>query len=283
MPSSAGTSLLRQIRGIGRDAGVKSLAVAVHNYQTGSGWSLHAERPFHAASTIKVPVLLAVFGAIHAGRLETFSRVHVRNRFLSVADGEPFRVGSSRDANSAVHRQLGRTMRVEELALHMIATSSNLATNLLLDVGGLEAAQRTLRELGLEGVELLRGVEDERAWEEGINSRVTAYGLLGCFRLLAERGAFGREHSDAMLEILHAQEFNSGIPAGLPDGARVAHKTGEISTVAHDGGIAYLPGRKPYILVVLSEWEAERGGRQETIARVSRAVWEQLQAGGDDE
>ncbi|MDQ3555709.1 MAG: class A beta-lactamase-related serine hydrolase [Gemmatimonadota bacterium] len=282
MASSAGISLLRQIREIGRDAGAKSLAVAVHDYETGWAWSLHAERWFHAASTIKVPVLLAVFAAIREGRLEPFSRVHVRNRFLSVADGEPFRVGTSRDANSAVHRQLGRTMRVEELALHMIATSSNLATNLLLEVVGLEAAQQTLRELGLEGVELLRGVEDERAWERGINSRVTAFGLLGCFRLLHEQRAFAREHTDAMLEILHAQEFNSGIPAGLPDEARVAHKTGEISTVAHDGGLVFLPGRKPYGLVVLSEWDAERGGRQETIAHVSRAVWEQLQAGRDD-
>lgn len=276
MPLSAGTDLLRQIRDIGREAGADALAVLFHDYESGAGWSLHADRPFHAASTIKVPLLLAVFGAIHEERLDLLSRVHVRNRFRSAADDAPFRVGTERDANAAVHAARGRTMRVQELARHMIVTSSNLATNLLLDVVGVEAAQATLAELGLEGVELLRGVEDERAWEQGVNNRVTARGLGRCFRLLAERRAFTPELSDAMLEILFAQEFNSGIPAGLPPEARVAHKTGEISTVAHDAGIVYLPEREPYVLVVLSEWQPDRGGRHDAIARVSRAVYESL-------
>ena len=84
------------------------------------------------------------------------------------------------------------------------------------------------------------------------------------------------EASEDMLEILHAQEFNSGIPAGLPESARVAHKTGEISTVAHDAGLVYLPDRQPYVLVILTSWERERGGRHETIARISEAVHEEL-------
>jgi beta-lactamase class A len=125
-------------------------------------------------------------------------------------------------------------------------------------------------------VELLRGVEDEKAWEKGINNRVTATGLLNVCRLITEERAFGKELSRQMLDILHAQEFNSGIPAGLPKDARVAHKTGEISTVAHDAGIVYLPDREPYVLVVLTEWEASAGGRHDTIAGISRAVYEYL-------
>lgn len=282
MTSPAGSDLHRQVSDIGRDAGAEALAVVLHDYETGAGWSLHADRPFHAASTIKIPILLAVYGAIHDGRLDPLSRVHVRNRFRSVVDGEPFRIGSGRDANSQVHAVLGKTMRVEELARHMIVTSSNLATNLLLDLVGSEAAQQTVTDLGLEGIELLRGVEDERAWKVGINNRVTARGLARAFRLLAERRAFSPELSGAMLEILHGQEFNSGIPAGLPDGARVAHKTGEISTVAHDAGIVYLPEREPYVLVILSEWNPDCGGRQDTIARASRAVYESLRREDDE-
>jgi beta-lactamase class A len=83
-----------------------------------------------------------------------------------------------------------------------------------------------------------------------------------------------------MLDILHAQEFRSGIPAGLPGEARVANKTGEISTVAHDAGIVYLPDRDPYVVVILSEWKPETSGRREAIAQISRAVYEVLTDGG---
>jgi beta-lactamase class A len=85
-----------------------------------------------------------------------------------------------------------------------------------------------------------------------------------------------------MLEILHAQEFRSGIPAGLPEDARVANKTGEISTVAHDAGIVYLPRRKPYALVVLTEWDKDKSsGRKDTIARISRTIYQHLAEKGD--
>jgi beta-lactamase class A len=269
-------SLRRQIEQVARESGTAAVAVSFHDYHTHTEWSFHGERWFHAASTIKVPVLLGVFAQIHSGRLALHSRVHVRNRFLSVFDGESYRVGSSRDANSVVHSAIGQTLEVSELAHHMIATSSNLATNLLVDLVGVDAIRDTLEELGIEGVEFRRGVEDEKAFQGGVNNLVTAEGLLHALRLIAEERAFSPELSREMLEILHAQEFRSGIPAGLPKTARVAHKTGEISTVAHDAGIVYLEDREPYVLVVLTEFEDDDGGRKETIARISRLVFEFL-------
>lgn len=282
-PKRGDDGLREAVRTIGKEAGVRGLAVAYHDYETRTSWSYRGDEWFHAASTIKIPVLVGVFGATHAGEMEPESRVHVRNRFVSVADGSAFRVGSSRDANAEVHRMIGRTMRVSELARHMIVTSSNLATNLLLDVVGIDHMRRTLKELNLDdGVELRRGVEDERAYDRGINNRVTADGLLRVLRLIAERRAFSPEASERMLEILHAQEFRTGIPAGLPSDARVANKTGEISTAAHDAGIVYLPDREPYALVVLTDWEADvTGGRRDTIAGVSRAVYRRLTGAAD--
>jgi beta-lactamase class A len=267
------------IRQIGEEAGTQAVAVAIHDFEHGTSWRLDGERWFHAASTIKVPVLMGVFDAIEAGRLEPFSRVHVHNRFISVADGTAFRVQSGRDSNSAVHQARGRMLMVRELAEHMIVTSSNLATNLLLDLVGVEQTQATLQRLRLQGIELRRGVEDELAWEQGINNRVTADGLCQALRLIAEKKAISEAASEAMLEILHEQQFRSGIPAGLPDGARVAHKTGEMSTVAHDAGIVYLEGRRPYVVVVLTEWDASADGRQQVIARISRAVYDHATAG----
>ena len=274
----------QQIEKIEKDSGAKAIAVALHDSETGLELHYKADRWFHAASTIKVPILLGVFAAIDRGELLPHSRVHVRNRFLSVVENIPFRVESSRDSNSAVHNAIGKMMRVDELAYHMITTSSNLATNLLLGVIGPESVTATLKQLHLkEGIDLKRGVEDELAFEKGINNMVTANGLLKILVMLSEGKAFSPALSRRMMDILHGQEFNQGIPARLPKAARVAHKTGEISTVAHDAGVVYLPKRKPYSLVILTEWDPSTSGRSRTIAAISHTIFEALTQGPKDE
>jgi beta-lactamase class A len=190
---------------------------------------------------------------------------------------------SERDADSEVQAAIGKTMRISELAHHMIVRSSNLATNLLLDLLGLGLVQAVLDEYSLSGIDLRRGVEDELAFQRGINNRVTAEGLVQLLRLIAEERAFSPALSRGMLEILHDQEFRSGIPAGLPADARVAHKTGEISTIAHDAGIVYLPKRKPYVVAILTEWEPETTGRSPTIAAASYMIHEHLTGGRDED
>jgi beta-lactamase class A len=254
----------------------RAIAIAIDDLETGAQFHYHADRWFHAASTIKIAILIGVYGAIHRGDLLPQSRVHVRNRFLSAYDGSPYRVAVDRDANSEVHREIGRTLRVSELAEHMIASSSNLATNLLLDLVGLDVLQRTLERFGIEGIDLRRGVEDELAFQHGISNRVTANGLVALLRLIGEERAFTPELSRQMLDVLHAQQFRSGIPAGLPREARVAHKTGDISTIAHDAGLVYLPERKPYALAVLTEWEPSTQGRSATIAAASYLAYAAL-------
>jgi beta-lactamase class A len=259
-----------------RASGARSIAVAVYDTETHANFRRGADRWFHAASTIKVAILLGVYASIHHGWLLPHSRLHVRNRFMSAVDGLPFRVLADRDANSGVHAAIGKMMRISDLALHMISTSSNLATNLLLDLVGLDTVQRALDELAIDGIDIRRGVEDERAFEHGINNRVTADGLVQLLRIIAEERAYSPELSGEMLNILHAQEFKNGIPARLPPAVRVAHKTGEISTIAHDAGVVYPPDRKPYVIAILTEWSPEASGRKHTIAEVSHAVYEVL-------
>jgi len=261
----------------------RAVGVAVHDLETELQFHYRSERWFHAASTIKLAVLLGTFALIHNGKLLPQSRLHVRNRFRSAYDGSAFRVLSERDADSEVQAAVGKTMRVGELARHMIARSSNLATNLLLDLLGLEHLQRTLDEFHITGIDLRRGVEDELAFEHAINNRVTADGLVQLLRLIAEERAFTPDLSRAMLDILHDQECRNGIPAGLPAHARVAHKTGEISTIAHDAGIVYLPKRKPYIVAILTEWEPETTGRSPTIAAASYMIHQHLMGGKDED
>jgi beta-lactamase class A len=180
-----------------------------------------------------------------------------------------------RDADPDVYGHLGKTLTVRELAYWMITKSSNLATNLLVDVVGIHTIQQSLAELEIDGVKVLRGVEDARAFEAGLNNEVTANGLLKLLRLISDGKAYSQKACEEMLDILLDQQYRSGIPAGLPKAARVAHKTGNISTVHHDAGIVYLDGRKPYVLVILTQFAAEQG-RGTAVAEVSRDIFNTL-------
>ena len=275
-------ALSRDVAAIAAEAQLEAASVAVYDFVTGADWHVNGDRWFHAASTIKVAILVALADATAEGRFDLSARLAIRNRFLSAADGLPFRVAASRDANPDVQAHIGRTMRLEELALHMIATSSNLATNLLLDLVGVDYAKRVLERLGIEGVDLRRGVEDDRAFEAGIINRVTARGLEQLFRAIYVGRAATPAATRWMLHVLSQQEFTRGIPAGLPDEVRaqttVANKTGEISNMAHDAGLVFLPDDTVYAVSVLTETPPGLPPRQQTVAKLSRAAYEHVMA-----
>jgi len=279
--TEAEESLRSEIESIAKNQGAQAVGIAFHDYETDRSFAYEGDRWFHAASTVKIPILVGVFAAMEQGEVDLDSRVHVRNRFHSVVDGSPYRVDVQRDAGAEVHAQIGKTMKVRDLARQMITTSSNLATNLLVDLVGVEGIQKRLDILGASGIEFRRGVEDERAYEKGINNRVTASGLVGMLRLIEER-RLSEAATREMMNILHEQEFRGGIPAGLPAGTRVANKTGEISTVAHDVGLVYLAEREPYAIALLTEWDASAtSGRRDALAALSRVVYRHLTRASD--
>ena len=261
------------------------LGVSVYDYLSGFAWSRDGDRWFHAASIIKIVVLAALFDGVEHGRFTLDSRLHVRNRFLSIVDGQPFRVDLTRDADGDVHAAIGRTLRLSELARHMIVTSSNLATNLLLDLIGVDEARDALVRRGIEGIDLQRGVEDERAFDAGCNNRVTADGVVGLLRCILDAREFSDASSKAMIDILSDQQFTGGIAPGLPDSirsvARVAHKTGDISAASHDAGLVFLPGRPPYVVAILCESDTDAAQRTAGLAAVSGAVYEAVAATGE--
>jgi Beta-lactamase class A len=269
---SGSSTLNEELERLAGQRKARAIAVALHDVQSGLRFSLQGDRWFHAASTIKVAVLVAVFRAADEGRLRLDDSLHVRNRFISVADGSPFHLSRDSDAMPELYKRIGRVAKISELAEGMIVASSNLATNLLLDYVTVEYARNVLRNAQVDGVELRRGVEDHAAHEKGINNQVTANGLL---RLLsALRGDFlSAKSKEQAIGILLEQRFDSMIPAGLPAHAVVAHKTGEISTACHDMGIVYLPEREPYLAVILTEFDSDRDGRRETVAAISEAIY----------
>ena len=273
------STLNQEVERLSAGSKPRAIAVAGHDFESGLRFSLRGDRWFHAASTIKVAVLLAVFRAADEGRLHLDDSLHVRNRFISAADGSPFRLNPDSDAMPELYQWVGRTAKISALAEGMIAASGNLATNLLLDFMGVEYSRKVLEDAQVDGVELRRGVEDHAAHDRGINNEVTADGLVSL--LSAVRGDFLRNESkEQAIRILLGQRFNSMLPARLPAHAAVAHKTGEISTACHDMGIVYLPEREPYIAVILTEFDSEGNGRREVVAAISGTIY-RLIVGGE--
>lgn len=269
--------LCAAIKEIERESGVIRCAVAVHDFGSGFRFGYHGDRVFHAASTIKVAILLATLRAVDEGRFRFTDALHVRNRFHSIVDRSLFRLDAESDGHPQLYKAIGRTVKISDLAEWMITWSSNLATDLLLDFVGTDYASDVLKRAGVSGVQMRRGVEDSKAHEHGMDNETTAQGLLEMFAVL--RGEFlSKQSSERAIHILLQQRFKSMIPAGLPAHATVAHKTGEISTICHDAGIVYLPEREPYIVAILTEVNPNKNGRRETVAKLSEAVYEAVMA-----
>lgn len=240
------------------------IAVALRDLGTGDSLLINAHVSMHAASTMKVPVMLELFR-----RGETGGALPVRNSFRSIADGSTYELSARDDSDSTLYRRIGEQVPVRELVELMITRSSNLATNLLIERADPARIATTLQQIGASEMRVLRGVEDNPAYQRGMNNTTTAYGLMRAMEAVAREGG-------EMVDILGRQEFRDMIPAGIPPGTRIASKTGNITRINHDAAIVYPPGRAPYVLVVLTRGfareDAAKAAGREISARVYRAL-----------
>ena len=234
---------------------------------------VNADTSFHAASTMKVPVMIELFRRANSGSFRMNQGLLLVNRFASIADGSPYSLDPGSDSDSTLYHRIGERVRVDTLLRLMITRSSNFATNTLITLVGADAVTRTMRSLGAQRIQVLRGVEDGKAFDKGLNNTTTARDLSIILRAIQEGRAAPPAATREMLEILLAQEFNEKIPAGLPAGTRVAHKTGEITAVSHDAAIVYPSGRKPYVLVVLTRGIPDGSRSSKLIADISAIVY----------
>jgi beta-lactamase class A len=249
------------------------VGIAYHDLQTGDSLYLNADDSFHAASTMKVPVMIELFRSIDAGALRLDQGILLVNQFGSIVDGSPYSLDAGDDSDSSAYKLVGTRVPLKELIDRMITRSSNLATNALIELVRASNANATAHMLGARNIRVLRGVEDGKAFRAGMNNTTTARDLAVLLEAIETGRAASRSSCDAMREILLHQEFNEEIPAGLPAGTRVAHKTGWISGVLHDAAVVYPPGRKPYVLVVLTRDIPDEKVARRLIADISRLVW----------
>jgi beta-lactamase class A len=125
---------------------------------------------------------------------------------------------------------------------------------------------------------VLRGVEDGKAYEKGLNNTTTARDLATLLLAIADGRAASPATCRQLLDILAAQEINDGIPAGLPAGIRIAHKTGNITATWHDAALIYPPDGKPFVLVVLSRGIPKRERGMALQADIARLVYQEVGA-----
>ncbi|MEO8295296.1 MAG: serine hydrolase [Gemmatimonadota bacterium] len=251
-----------------------TIAVVAIDVATGDRLEIGADIRFHAASTMKVPVLIELARRVDRGQLGWDDSLQVINEFTSIVDHSPFALDPADDSDSTVYQLVGRKAPVRYLAERMIERSSNLATNLLIAVLDPAAVNRTAHLLGADSIAVLRGVEDQKAYDHGLSNTTTARDLAELLLAIEQGKAASPESTREMLRILSAQEFNDGIPAGLPPGTRVAHKTGEITGIAHDAGIIYPAGHTPIVLVVLTRGFEERAQAMRVASEVARLIYE---------
>ena len=245
-----------------------TVAVAVRDPATDTRFDLHADRVFHAASTMKVPVMIEVFRRAETDPLG--DSLTVRNAFRSIVDGSPFAI--SDDSDDTPYEHLGERMAVDALLRRMITHSSNLATNLLIEHVTADSVQRTIEHLGTEHMRVLRGVEDLKAFRQGLSNTATAGDLATLLLALMEGRAVSPSADSVMVGILLDQAFDAMIPAGLPADVRVAHKTGEITRIHHDAAIVYPDDAPPYVLVILTEGIDDHARSARLGAEIARAV-----------
>ncbi|MCA1618677.1 MAG: class A beta-lactamase-related serine hydrolase [Acidobacteria bacterium] len=212
----AGGALEARVRELVAASGAETVAVAFRDLQTGRELLVNGRVSFHAASTMKVPVMLEVYRAARAGRLRLDERLPVRNEFKSIADGSAFSVAPEDDSERTLYAKVGATETVRELMRLMVTESSNLATNILIERVTPARVRELCRRLGARDMRVLRGVEDGKAYARGMNNTTTARDLLLLLRAIAEGRAVSAEASREVADVLAAQKFNEGIPAGLP-------------------------------------------------------------------
>ena len=250
------------------------VAVVLHPIDGRAAVTIRPDVEVHAASTMKVPVMIELFRQAEAGKLSLDEPLPIKNEFHSIVDGSVYQLSVGDDSDAEVYKNIGRTMKLRSLCEAMITVSSNFAANLLIERLGVENIRGTVKRLGADGMHVLRGVEDQKAFDKGLNNSTTAAGLAVLLYRLAKGEAVSAAADAQMVAILKRQKFNDGIPAGLPPGAAVAHKTGTITKIHHDAAIVY--GPRPYVLVILVRGIQDQKVSAALMASISREVWAEL-------
>lgn len=229
---------------------------------------------FHAASTMKTPVMMELFKQANENKISLTDSILIKNEFKSIVDGSLYSMNIERDGGENFYKHIGTRQPIIDLIIDMIINSGNLCTNILIELADANKVNETMRSIGANDIQVLRGVEDIKAFDAGLNNTTTAFDLMIIFQTLAEGSFISPKACEEMVEILLQQKHRTKISALLPENVRVANKTGSITGVSHDSGIVFLPDGRKYVLVILSKNLSDMKAGNNAIAKVSRLIYD---------
>ena len=254
-----------------------TFAVAVHDLQSGEKILINAKEEFHAASTMKTPVMIEVYNQAAQGLFSLDDSLEVKNEFYSIVDSSLYSLDTASDSEKELYTLIGQKKKISDLVYDMIIVSSNLATNLVIDLVDARKVTETMRTLGAKDIEVLRGVEDIKAFEAGMSNSTSAEDLMIIYTTLAQAEVVSPQASQAMIDILFDQKFNEIIPDQLPKEVKVAHKTGAITGVHHDSGIVFLPDGRKYVLILLSKELPDFAAGTKFLSDISKMIFDHFE------
>ena len=225
---------------------------------------------------MKTPVMIEVFKQANEGKFSLSDSILIKNEFKSIVDGTTYSLDSAEDSEKRLYTLTSAKRTLDSLVYDMIIVSSNLATNIIIELVDAGKVTQSMRDLGAKNIQVLRGVEDDKAFAAGLSNMTTAYDLMVIFEKMANSETVNKQASEAMIDILLHQQFNTIIPANLPADVKVAHKTGSINGVHHDSGIVFLPDGRKYVLVILSKNLKDEEAATAGMANVSEMIYKHV-------
>ena len=253
-----------------------NFALAFKNLDDGKEILINENEIFHAASTMKTPVMIEFYKQLHQGKLSLEDTLQIKNEFKSIVDGTMYKLSEFDDSDKNTYNKLGQYYSINNLIYEMITISSNFATNILIDYIGANNVTKSMKEIGALNIDILRGVEDIKAFELGLNNTTSAKDLLIIYEKLAKGKIIDNESSAIMIDILKDQKYDDIIPKYLPKNIEIANKTGMITGVHHDSGIVFLKDGKKYVIVLLSKNMSDMESGTEMMARISELIYKTL-------
>jgi len=249
-------------------------AVAFKDLTTGEELLINEHELFHAASTMKIPVMMEAYKQAEAGKFSLSDSILIKNEFKSIVDSSLYSLEVADDSDTVTYKHLGEKTTISSLIYNMITVSSNLATNILIEKVDAKKVTKSLRDMGAKDIKVLRGVEDNKAFQAGLSNEVTAYDLMLVFERLGKGEAVNAKACEEMINILLDQKYKTIIPAKLPPEVKVAHKTGWIKKLNHDSGLVILPDGRKYVLILLSAKTEDENAAIESMAIVSKMIYD---------
>ncbi|MBV1821139.1 serine hydrolase [Clostridium cochlearium] len=239
------------------------VAVVVKSFKDNSTFMINEYMVFPSASTIKLLIMARIMKEVKEKKRNLEDKIILKDVYKCGGDG------ILKELND------GHIFTLKEVITLMIIVSDNTATNILIDMIGMDNINCMGKELGLTNTELRRKMMDSEAVKMGRENVTTAKDLSCILEMIYNRQLVDCEYSDIMLDILKKQQVTGRLDLYLPEDILIAHKTGDLDNLEHDVGIVYHP-RGNYLICVLTKNVSTNKYGREIIGEISQKVYNNI-------